>query len=77
MFLADGDFNGLVTAELSNWNGKAIKVPRSLVKGLCLEDIQGVGVYYLLCEEDGERSVYIGEAENVHERLKQHISSYQ
>lgn len=77
MFLVDGDFNGLVTAELSNWNGKAIKVPRTMVKGLDREDIRGVGVYFLLCEEDGERSVYIGEAENVLERLKQHIASYQ
>lgn len=47
MFLVDGDFNGLVTAELSNWNGKAIKVPRTMVKGLDREDIRGVGVYFL------------------------------
>lgn len=52
-------------------------MPRSLVKGLCREDIQGVSVYFLLCEEDGGRSVYIGEAENVRERLHQHSSSYQ
>lgn len=34
-------------------------------------------MYFLLCGEDGERSVYIGEAESVHEHLKQHILSYQ
>lgn len=32
LFLVDGDANGLVTAELSNWNGKAIKIPRTDVK---------------------------------------------
>lgn len=36
-----------------------------------------MGVYFLLCEEDGEQSVCIGEIENVHERLKQHFSAYQ
>lgn len=77
MLLVDGDFSGLVTAELSNWNGKAIKVPRTMVKTLNCEDIRGVGVHFLLCEEDGEQSVYIGEAENVYERLKQHLSAYQ
>ena len=34
-------------------------------------------MYFLLCEEDGERSVYIGEAENVRDRLKQHLYAYQ
>lgn len=32
LFLVDGDANGLITAELSNWNGKAIKIPRTDVK---------------------------------------------
>lgn len=77
MFLVDGDFSGLVTAELSNWNGKAIKGPRTMVKALNREDIRGVGVYFFLCEEDGERSVYIGEAENVHECPKRHLFAYQ
>ena len=36
------------------------------------------GVYFLLCqEEDGEDSVYIGEAENIKDRLTQHIRDYQ
>lgn len=28
LFLVDGNADGIVTAELSNWNGKAIKLPR-------------------------------------------------
>jgi hypothetical protein len=32
LFLADGTNNGIVTAELSNWSGKAIKIPRIDIK---------------------------------------------
>ena len=77
MFLVNGDASGLVTAELSNWNGKAIKIPRTMVKECTREDITGVGVYFLFCEEDGQGAVYIGEAENVLERLNGHLRDYQ
>ena len=50
MFLVNGDASGLVTAELSNWNGKAIKIPRTMVKECTREDITGVGVYFLFRE---------------------------
>lgn len=40
--------------------------------------MRGVGVYFLFCQEDdGTDSVYIGEAENVYERLIQHLRDYQ
>lgn len=78
LFLVNGTADSLVTAELSNWNGKAIKIPRTEVKSCDREDIKGVGVYFLICqEEDGSDSVYIGEAENVHDRLIQHIQDSQ
>ena len=77
LFLVDGTSDGIVTAELSNWNGKAIKIPRTEVLGCKRPDIQGVGVYFLLCQDDdGGNSVYIGEAENVLERLGRHIQDY-
>lgn len=42
------------------------------------DDITQAGVYFLFCkEEDGSDSVYIGEAENVKERLVQHLRDYQ
>lgn len=70
LFLVDGDANGLITAELSNWNGKAIKIPRTDVKNSTRQDITEAGVYFLFCQEDdGSDSVYIGEAENVQKRL--------
>lgn len=77
LFLVDGDANGLVTAELSNWNGKAIKIPRTDVKDSTRQDITEAGIYFLFCQEDdGSDSVYIGEAENVQKRLIQHMSDY-
>ncbi len=77
LFLVDGVPDGLITAELSNWNGKAIKIPRTDVISCKRDDIADVGVYFLFCEtEKGIDSVYIGEAENILERLKQHIHEY-
>ena len=78
LFLFNGTADSLTTAELSNWNGKAIKIPRTEICGCDRDDIKGVGVYFLMCQEDdGTDSVYIGEAENVLDRLTQHLRDYQ
>lgn len=74
----NGGADSLITAELSNWNGKAIKIPRIEVASCNRDDITQAGVYFLFCkEDDGSDSVYIGEAENVKERLVQHLRDYQ
>lgn len=78
LFLVNGTADSLVTAELSNWNGKAIKIPRTEVSTCARDDIKGFGIYFLICQDDdGTDSVYIGEAENVLERLTQHLRDYQ
>ena len=78
LFLVNGTAESLITAELSNWNGKAIKIPRTEMSSCERDDIKGVGVYFLICQEDdGTDSVYIGEAENVLDRLTQHLRDYQ
>lgn len=78
LFLVNGTADSLVTAELSNWNGKALKIPRIEVATCNRDDITQAGVYFLFCKEDDESdSVYIGEAENVKERLLQHMRDYQ
>lgn len=78
LFLVNGTADSLITAELSNWNGKAIKIPRTEVADCGREDIRGAGVYFLICQQDdGTDATYIGEAENVHERLCQHLRDYQ
>lgn len=78
LFLVNGTADSLITAELSNWNGKAIKIPRIEIASCSREDITQAGVYFLFCKEDDDSdSVYIGEAENVKERLMQHLRDYQ
>lgn len=78
LFLVNGTADSLITAELSNWNGKAIKIPRIEVAACSRDDICQAGIYFLFCkEDDGSDSVYIGEAENVKERLVQHLRDYQ
>lgn len=78
LFLVNGTADSIVTAELSNWNGKAIKIPRIEVQSCNRDDITQPGVYFLFCKEDDDTdSVYIGESENVKDRLIQHIRDYQ
>ena len=78
LFLVNGTADSIITAELSNWNGMAIKIPRIEVASCKRDDITGPGVYFLFCkEDDGDDSVYIGEAENIKERLVQHIRDNQ
>lgn len=77
LFLANGTADSLITAELSNWNGKAIKIPRIEVVECNRDDIKGPGVYFLFCKDEDEAdAVYIGESENVKERLIQHLRDF-
>ncbi len=76
IFLIDGDSNGRMSCELSNWSGKAYKIPRINVKD-CSDrpDLTNTGVYLLLGKnETGDDIVYIGEAENILKRLQQHLA---
>lgn len=78
LFLVNGTADSFIIAELSNWNGKAIKIPRIEISSCNRDDITQAGVYFLFCkEDDGSDSVYIGEAENVKDRLVQHLRDYQ
>ena len=78
LFLVKGSPTGLRTAEISNWTGKAIAGPRSDLNAfLDREELRSPGVY-LLTGSDSETSepvLYIGEAENVSKRLKQHAKN--
>lgn len=76
LFLIDGEPNGRMTCELSNWTGKAYKIPRIMIKdSYSREDLKSPGIYLLFGEnEDGNGKVYIGEAETIIDRLKQHVA---
>lgn len=77
LFLVDGTANGLTTAELSNWTGIGIKVPRIKVKEYgARAEFQKPGVYILIGKgENNEDAAYIGEAEVIYDRLIQQISN--
>ena len=65
-----------MTCELSNWTGKAYKIPRNKIKD-CKDrpDIFNTGIYLLFGkDQDGKELVYIGEAETVLNRLNQHLA---
>ena len=76
IFLADGDPNGLRIAELSNWIGQAVLIPRNRLKeARNRADCQQTAVYFLIGEEGDtalSSNVYIGEAENLSQRLNHH-----
>ncbi len=77
VFLIDGADNGPRTIEIGNWSGKAINTPRSqLTKLIERDEYDKPGVYVLkaIPQKDiySER-IYIGEAENLKTRLKQHL----
>lgn len=76
IFLIDGDPNGRMSCELSNWSGKAYKIPRIKIKD-CIdrEDLISTGVYLLFGKnEEDKDQVYIGEAESIIKRLNQHLT---
>jgi hypothetical protein len=77
IFLIDGDPNGRMSCELSNWTGKAYKIPRIKVKDCTdREDLGSTGVYLLFGKDDeGKDQVYIGEAETIFKRLNQQLTS--
>lgn len=77
IFLIEGDPNGRMSCEISNWSGKAYKIPRIKIKDCTdREDLTNTGVYLLFGkDDDGKDQVYIGEAESILKRLNQQLNS--
>jgi hypothetical protein len=75
LFLPRGDAKSLRTAEISNWTGKAVAAPRTeLDELLAREELDKAGVYILIGSDPltNAARAYIGEAEVIRDRLKQH-----
>ncbi len=75
LFLPRGDAKSLRTAEISNWTGKAVAAPRTELDDLLArEELEKAGVYILIGSDPltNAARAYIGEAEVIRERLKQH-----
>ncbi|MBN9507337.1 MAG: GIY-YIG nuclease family protein [Altererythrobacter sp.] len=73
LFYIDGHPDGMVTAELYNWTGHVLMVPRTqLGDALKRAEPKCTGVYLLLGDQDGTPFAYIGESDDVGGRLKSH-----
>lgn len=77
IFLADGVPEGLRIVEKSNWTGRAVVASRSqLDRAISRDELGQPGVYVLTGQsEDGAARVYVGEADVLRDRLKQHAAS--
>lgn len=78
IYLADGTATGVRHAEIANWTGQAFACPKTRLGELSgWSESQRPGVYLLFGEdeENGLPRAYIGEAENVLIRLKNHVKN--
>ncbi|HAX14907.1 MAG TPA: DUF4357 domain-containing protein [Leeuwenhoekiella sp.] len=78
VYMIDGTAYGPRLAEIGNWVGKAIYCPRATVnKIITRPEFNNPGIYCLKgdpTDEAFDERIYIGEAENIKSRLKQHLS---
>lgn len=75
LYYIDGAPDGLLTAEVLGWTGHVLRIPRTQVKeALARPEASHTGVYFLLGEKDGAPLAYIGEAESVARRIRQHAA---
>jgi hypothetical protein len=76
LFLVDGSPSGVLTAEIMNWTGHVLSAQRaSLVEILRRPEANRTGIYFLVGSDPdrlGQSIVYIGESDNVGDRLTQH-----
>lgn len=75
LYFVDGTPDGLVTAEMFNWTGHVLMVPKlRLVEALKRREAGYTGVYLLMGEVNGRSRLYIGETEKLSDRIRQHAA---
>ena len=73
LYFIDDRPDGMLTAEVFNWTGHVLRSPRTRLAGaLKRPEASRTGVYVLIGERDGEPLAYIGESENVGDRIRSH-----
>ncbi len=73
LFFIDGKPDGMLTAEVFGWTGHILVAPRTrLSEALKRKESSYTGVYILLGELGEESLAYIGEGENIANRIKSH-----
>jgi hypothetical protein len=79
LFLADGTAHGIVVAEIGNWTGKVLAAPRGRLGELLSRPEAGRTGIYVLLGPDPERPdgllAYIGEADDIAARMRNHLRS--
>lgn len=78
VYMIDGTEYGPRLGEIGNWVGKSVYSSRSSInKIMSRDEFDNPGVYCLKgnpTDDAFEEKIYIGEAENIRTRLKQHLS---
>jgi hypothetical protein len=76
LFLVDGSPTGIITAEIMNWTGHVLSAPRTKLTELVQrEEVGRSGIYFLSgydTEDPDKNLVYIGESDQVKDRLIYH-----
>lgn len=77
IFLADGVPEGLRIVEKSNWTGRAVVASRAQIdRALARDELTQPGVYVLTgASDDGAPRLYVGEADALHDRIRQHVAN--
>jgi Domain of unknown function (DUF4357) len=75
LFFIDGKPDGMSTAEVFNWTGHVLMTPRTQIsEALKRNEARYTGIYLLFGERGGDSLAYIGEAEDVSYRIRNHDS---
>lgn len=75
LFFIDGKPDGMLTAQVFGWTGHILVAPRTrLADALRRTESSYTGVYILLGENEDGPIAYIGEGENIANRIKSHDS---
>lgn len=73
LYYIDGRPDGMLTAELFNWTGHVLMVPRTqIAEALARPEASYAGVYLLIGEQEGEPRAYVGEGEDISARIRSH-----
>ncbi len=73
LYFINGKPDGMLTAEVFNWTGHVLMTPRTQIsEALKRPEAKYTGVYLLFGEADGAALAYIGEGEDMSDRIKQH-----
>lgn len=73
IFSTSGDPEGIRIIEKSNWSGIGVCFPRSGLNDVLKEEYSNRPGVYVLVGDAAEETIYIGEADPISARLKQHI----